>query len=373
MNKIFMKIILFYYVLTSPLREKRESRYKKFLIIDTLRIGDVVMSTPLFKAIKEKYPDSLLHVLVRAEITELLDGNPYIDKIIPYHGKEKTTLKLIKLLREEKYDVSINLCEGKLNALVYAASIPVRIGYSQRHKYRDKIFLTKIVQEPETFQGIPLLFLELLKPLGISKANSHPKLYLEPMDIERFKTLLQNGQRLKIVVHPGGRSITRRWPYYQDVIKEIIKHPDVLLIVTGHRSEAMLVENILSGIDAKNIINLVGKTTIREMATLCFIADLVLSNDTGVSHIARALGRPVITIFGPESHMLYGEFMENEKRISLEVPCRNDNIFFGLKFKDVRRCKKENCDSLICMKKITPDIVIDSIKNFLDRMATTYS
>ncbi|MBI4654803.1 MAG: glycosyltransferase family 9 protein [Nitrospirae bacterium] len=367
MNKIFMKIILLYYVLTSPLREKRESGYKKFLIIDTLRLGDVVMSTPVFKAIKKQYPDSLLHVLVRAEIADLLDREPYIDKIIPYHGKEKTGSDLIKLLQHGEYDISINLCEGKLNALIYAAGIPVRIGYSQRHKYRDRIFLTNIIQQPETFQGIPLLFLKLLEPLGISKANSRPELYPDPMGIEQFKTLLQNGQRLKIVVHPGARNATHRWPYYQAVIREIIKRFDAMVVVTGDRSEAMLADNILSGLDTRNIINLVGKTTIKEMAALCSIADLVLSNDTGVSHIACALGRPTITIFGPEPPMLCGELMKNEKRIFVEVPCRNDNIFFGLEFKDARRCKKENCDSLICMKKITPDMVLKKIQELLKK------
>lgn len=340
---------------------------KKFLVIDTLRLGDAVMSTPVFRAIKKHYPNSSLHVLARAEIVDLLDRDPHIDKIIPYNGKEKIGLELIKLLQQEKYDISINLCEGKLNALVYAARIPVRIGYSQKNKYRDRIFLTDIVECPETFQGIPLLFLSLLETIGISETDERPKLYAEPKITEHFRMLLRTGHRLKIVVHPGGRNETRRWPYYQDVIKKIIKRFDALIVVTGTINEVMLAGNILSGIDAKNIMNLAGKTSLKEVVALCSAVDLVISNDTGVSHIARALGRPTITLFGPESTMLYGDLMENEKRISAEVPCRNENIVFGLKFENLRRCQKETCENHACMKGITTQDVIKNIEKIISQ------
>lgn len=365
MNKVFIKVMLFYYVLTSPLRKKRESRYKNFLIIDTLRLGDVVMSTPVFKAIKEKYPDSKLSVLVRAKLTAILDGNPHIDEIIPYHGKDDNIL-LIKNLRKKCFDICINLCEGKLNNVVYASRIPVRIGYIQRHKYRDRFFLTDPIRWAGDFEGTMALFLRLLEPLGIFNANNNMELYLSRQDIDSVKQFLPN-DKIKIVIHPGSRGSTKRWPYYKELTNEIIKKLNAVVILTGDKTETSLVEKIADNFDSNAVLNLGGKISIKQLVALCSLANVVVGNDTSVLHIARALGVPNITIFGPEDPKLAGSLNDKSIQIFKDVPCKPDTVYFGISIKGVRRCKKEICESHMCMKDITPDMVLEKIQELLKK------
>lgn len=365
MNKISMKIILLYYVLISPFRKKRESRYKKFLIIDTLRLGDVIMSLPVFKAVKNKYPDSEISVMVRAGFAEILQDNPYVDKVIPYYGKSTSNLKFIKSLVKERYDVCINLCEGKLNGIVYASGIPGRIGYIQKHKYRDKFFLTDPVEWHGEFKGITAMFLRLLEPLGIFGADEKPEMYPQAEDIASAADLLPKAEGLKIIIHPGTRKLTKGWPYYRELIEEIIKQFDAVVIISGDSSEIPFINKMLDGLDNKKIINLAGKTTLKQLAAVCAIADIAIGNDSGVLHIARAVKTPTITIFGPEDYRLGGSAGKMDMRLFADVPCRTDSDYFGIAMADVKRCKKENCENHDCMKGIMPEDVIKNIGKIL--------
>ncbi|HAK89078.1 MAG TPA: hypothetical protein DHV16_10720 [Nitrospiraceae bacterium] len=367
MKKLANKAVLFFYIVLALFRKQRKNTAKKFLIVDTLRLGDVIMSLPVFKAIKNRYPDSEVSVTVRSSFAEILEDNPYVDKVIPYYGKSASNLKLIKSLVKERYDVCINLCEGKLNGIVYAACIPRRIGYLQRHKYRDGFFLTDPVEWNGEFKGITAMFLKLLEPIGISGADDKPEMHPQAEDIASVADLLPKAEGLKIIIHPGTRKSTKEWPYYRELIEGLIEQFDAFIIISGDSSEVSLINKILDGLDNKNILNLAGKTALKQLAAVCAVADIAIGNDSGVLHIARAVKTPTITIFGPEDFRLGGGADDKDIRLSADVPCRTDSDYFGIAMPDVGRCKKESCDDHECMKKITPDVIIKKVQKLLKR------
>ena len=366
MKKLANKAVLFFYIVLALFRRQRSGAPKKFLVIDTLRLGDVIMSTPILKAIKEKYPESRVSVLVRPTIGDILKGNPFIDEIMPYE-KEMDITRLIRGLRKKKFYICINLCEGKLNSTIYAAGIPVRIGYIQKHKYRDRFLLTHPLRWTGDFKGMPALFAKLLEPLGIVETNTELTLYPDAEDINFVRRLIPcSHKNLKIIIHPGGRNLTRRWPYYRELIPDINKKFDACIILTGDNNELQLVNNIIDGLDGINIVNLVGKTTLKQLVALCSIADIVIGNDTGILHLARAVKTPTITIFGPEDPKITGNTNTKDIQVFIDVPCKTDMTYFGITIPDVRRCKKEVCESHICMKDITPEMVFKEIQKVVE-------
>jgi len=367
MKKIANKAVLFFYIILALFRKQRNNAQKKILIIATLRLGDVIMSLPVFKAVKEKYPDSEVSVMARTGFTEILEGNPYVDNIMPYYGKNTSNLKFVKNLMKERYDACINLCEGKLNSAVYASGMPKRIGYLQKHRRRDRFFLTDPVEWYGEFKGITAMFLKLLEPIGIFGADDRPELYIRPEDAASAAELLPNVEGLKILIHPGTRKLTKGWPYYRELIEEIIRRFDAFIIISGDSSEVPFINRILDGLENKNILNLAGKTTLKQLAAICSIADIAIGNDSGVLHIARAVKIPTITIFGPEDYRLAGDADDRDMRLFADVPCRTGSDYFGIAMPDVKRCKKESCDSLICMKEITPDMVLKKIQELLKK------
>lgn len=369
MKKLLNKVVLFFYIIfyfLSSLFKKRDvSNPSKILIVDTLRLGDVVMSTPVFRAIKEKNPHLKLSVLVRDNVAEILDGNPYIDEVIHYYGREMDNIMLIETLREKNFNTCINLCEGKLNSIIYSSKIPRRIGYIQKHRYRDRFFLTDHVQLSGAFGGITEMFLNLLEPEGIFNASNALELYVKAEDINSIRLFIPDYGGLKILIHPGGRNITRRWPYYRELIDEIDKKFNALIILTGDNSEIGLINALMEGFDKKNIFSFAGKTTLKQMAALCLLSDVVIGNDTGILHIARAVKTPTITIFGPEDSKITGAQYSNERKIFIDVPCRTNSTYFRMTIYGVNRCKKETCDSHLCMESITPDMVVKELQDLL--------
>lgn len=366
MKKIVNKAVLFFYIILAIFRKQRNNSLKKILVVDTLRLGDVIMSLPVFKAIKKKYPASEVSVMVRADFKEILEGNPYVDKIIPYYGKNTSNLKFIKSLMKEQYDVCINLCEGKLNSFIYALGIPKRIGYLQRHKYRDRLFLTDPVEWQGEFKGITSMFLKLLEPMGIVGADEKPELHPQAKDIAHAANLLPKARGSTIVIHPGSRNPTRRWPYYKELIEEINKSFDATMIITGDIGEALYINKILEEIDTEKIVNLVGKTTLKQLIALLSVSDIVIGNDTGIMHIARAVKTPTITIFGPEDRKIAGVASDIDMQLFVDVPCRADSDYFGITMHGVSRCKKESCENHACMKGVTAHIVIEKVKELLN-------
>lgn len=325
----------------------------------------MIMSLPVFKVIKNKYPDSELSVIVRAGFTEIIEDNPYIDKVIPYYGKNTSNFKFIKSLANERYDACINLCEGKLNSLIYAAGIPIRIGYIQKHKYRDRFFLTIPIVWNGEFKGITAMFLKLLEPLNIFGADDKPELYVKAEDIADVVNLLPKTKCPKIIIHVGARKLTNRWPYYRELIEKIIKQFNASVIISGDSSEVAFTNKMLDSLDNRKVINLAGKTTLKQLSALCSIADIVIGNDTGVLHIARAVKTPIITIFGTDNPRLAGNADAYDIRLIADVDCRTDSGYFGIAIPDVKRCKKEICNDHKCMKIITAEVVIEKIEKIL--------
>ena len=281
---------------------------KRIIIVRMDRIGDVVLSSPAIKAVRDAYPDSRIAVLVRPYAKDVLDGNPYIDEVITYDrsGKEKGLLGKIKFiadLKNKKFDLAIILHpKNSSHILAYLAGIPKRLGYDKK----SGIFLTKRIPHTKQY-GLKHeidYVLGLLRYIGIEGSDKSLHMPVSRSSEERIKDLFgKNGISPNdpvIVIHPAASCPSRRW-----ALERFAKTSDVLaqmygariVIISGPGDDKMMGDKVAELMKSK-ALNLAGKTSISDLASILRRSRLLISNDSGPVHISCAVGTPVISIFG---------------------------------------------------------------------------
>jgi len=318
----------------------RLSENPKILVTRTDRIGDLVLTTPVFKVLREKFPQAWIAALVFQEHREIVKGNPYLDEIILYDkkGREKSgwgQIKFAGFLRRKKFDAVIH-CHGtnRMHLAAWLAGIPFRIGYARRapwalthvHPYNKK---EGKKQEAE------YLF-DLLAPLGISQpakietffpVTDRAKRSLEnliifhkikrdlphslskelkvngtgPGNLLRKENKSQyGGQGLPwIVLSPSASDATKMWPAerFAELASDLYaKHPCVFIAI-GKREDREIIARLKQH-SRVPVYDLSGRLTLGMLGALLRKAILLVSNDSGPVHIAVAVRTPVVSIFG---------------------------------------------------------------------------
>ena len=284
------------------------SESPRILITRTDRIGDLVLTTPLFKILREKFPKAHLAALVFLEHREVVEGNPYLDEVILYDkkGSERGLLgqwHFSRKLRSKKFDAVVHAHgTNRMHFAAWLAGIPHRIGYARRapwaltrvHPYNKK---NGLKQEAE-------YLLELLEPFGIT-----PPLPVEtffPVS-DRSKRSLENALSFHkvprdlpwIVLNPSASDATKRWPAerFAELITRIQKDSPAVFLAIGTSQDRKIVETLKKNTKAP-VYDLSGKLSLGMLGALLKKSALLVSNDSGPVHIASAVGTKVVSIFG---------------------------------------------------------------------------
>jgi heptosyltransferase-2 len=330
----------------------------RILIFEVNWRGDVLFSTPAIRAIRKRYPDSFIAVLVVGRCREILEQNPNIDEIIIYeeYQRHKSLLGKLKLIRElgrKKFDQVFIFHRSFTRALmVYLAGIPERIGYNTKKR---GFLLTKKIELPE--QGLHKVeyFLNMVQAAGISGERKFYEFYISEGEKAWARQTLSaqgiNDNDFLVVLNPGGNWKPKRWfpDRFAEVGDRLVKDYNARVIITGSLRDRALAEEIAGLMKAKPI-SFCGKTDLKKLGALLEKADLVISGDSGPMHIAVALGTRVIALFGPTSPAITGPYGRGEykviwKDVGCEVPCYNFS-----------------CNDYRCMKAITVEDVMQAIK-----------
>ena len=279
----------------------------RIIIVRMDRIGDVVLSSPAIKAVRDAYPGSRISVLVRPYAREAVESNPCIDEVITYDksGREKGLLgkiKFISSLRSKKFDLAIILHpKNSSHILVFLAGIPKRLGYNKK----SGIFLTKRILHTKQY-GLKHEIdyaLDLLRYIGIESTDKKLHFPVNRESEERIKSLFdKNGisqNDLIITIHPAASCRSRRW-----ALERFAKASDSLaemynariIIISGPGEDKLMGDKVASLMKSKPF-NLAGKTSVSDLASILRRSHLLISNDSGPVHISCAVGTPVISIF----------------------------------------------------------------------------
>ncbi len=334
---------------------------EKILIIQTAFLGDVILTTPLIKAVRKKYPQSQIFFLAIPQTKELLENNPYLDEIIVYDkkGKEKgflSFLKLIKTINSIRFDLTFVPHRSLRSALLtYFTRIPQRIGFN---KSSGSFLLTKKIRYIQNHSEIKRNLSLLLEEELFSEKEFLPELFPSEEDFKYVESLFENWGIQKndkmVGIAPGSIWETKRWlpERFGEVAKALIEKLGLKVVFIGGKEDELLCMEISRDMKSKPFIA-AGKLTPLQSAALISRCKVVLSNDTAPMHIAVAMRILVIAIFGstvPE----FGFAPTGEKDIIIqkEVYCRPCGIHGR------RRCPEKHFK---CMNEITSEEVFDVV------------
>lgn len=339
--------------------------FKRILIVRTDRIGDVLLSTPVIKVLRDEYPCAFIAVMVCAYAKDIVEGNPYLDEVIIYHkkGRHKSwyrSLKFAHNLKQKRFDLAIILHPtNRVHLITFFAGIPKRIGYNRKFGFllTDRIKHTKQLGERHELE----YNLDLLKHLGIHPTDKLPFMPIRP-ESERWveqlfeKEGINKSDRL-LAIHPGASCPSKTWPQerFSKVADRLVeKYGFKVLLIAGPRDivkASLVVKNM-----NQPVINLVGRTSVSQLASLLKRCRLFISNDSGPVHIASGVGTPVISIFGRNQRGLspnrWRPLGKKDRVLHKEVGCIE--------------CLAHNCiRSFVCLKAITVEDVLNAADSIL--------
>ena len=338
----------------------------KTLIIGPSWIGDMVMAQSLFKTIKKNNANARIDVLALAWTKPLLDRMPEVNKAITMpisHGVFGWNMRkeIGRELRAEHYDQAIVLPNSWKSALIpWFANIPIRTGWRGEMRYGllndirvlDKSALPMMVQRYVSLAYSP------------SQADSAPD-YPKPLMVantppERFKISLKPHQK-RLILCPGAEFGTaKQWPatHYAELADTLIQRGWQTLIL-GSEADKPIANEIIGNINPErtsSIFNLCGKTALSDAIDLLDTADLVVSNDSGLMHIAAALQKTLFAIYGPTSPSFTPPLSDNAHITKINVDC-------GPCFQ--RECPEKHHN---CMRNITSKQIINLAYNSLSSL-----
>ena len=330
----------------------------KILIDAPAWVGDAVMAQCLFIALKQQSPQVEIHVLASAGLRPVFERMPEIDRIWiapEQHGRLalRARFRLAKQLRHERFDKAIVLRNSLKSALIpFLARIPVRIGWLGEKRYG--LLNQWRVLNPDRYPRMIDRFVALgLGPTASLPAKlSYPQLLSTGAQIQQSLSSLglTPPNRPLLILCPGAEyGPAKRWPaaYFAQVANRKIKQGWSVWIL-GSAKEAGLAAAI-AATHPNECLDLTGKTRLDQAIDLLSLADCVVSNDSGLMHMAAARQRPLVVIYGSSSSDFTPPLSQHVVAVSRELSC---SPCFQ------RQCPLKHMD---CLTQLLPETVLAAI------------
>jgi len=335
---------------------------KRILVVNVNWLGDAILTTPVFKAIKEKFPVSYVAVLCPERVREVFENNPYIDEIIIFDEKKthKSIFKKIKFvfeLRKKRFETVFLIHRSFTKALIcFFAGIPERIGYL---RLKNISIVNKSVQPPSYDIHRQDYYFSLFEKSGITIKDRLPKVYTSEDKTQAHENLTMQAQdkhKYLVGVNPSANWLLKRWPreMFASLCDKLIKELNCAVFFIGAKNDAGTVSAVTLEMK-EGYHNLCGETNVKELTHLIEHMDLFISNDSGPAHLAASLGVPTLVFFGPTSSKMTspkGKIVKIlEKPHKCEIPCY-----------------KLDCIDNVCMKNISVDDAFFEAKLLLENV-----
>ena len=262
----------------------------KFLIIRFSSIGDIVLSTPVIRCLKKQVPDAEIHFLTRTAFKEVLSGNPYIDKL---HLLDDKLPDILFQLKKIRFDCIIDLHHNQRSWLVKRS---LKTPSKSFHKLNIEKWLMvnfKIDRLPQ--KHIVDRYLDTVSHLSVFNDGVGLDFFINPAALGIKSSLPKSHQSEFIAFVIGAKHATKRMPV--EKIIGICKQIDTPIVLLGGKEDADRAEKIVEAIGEK-VYSACGKTNLHESAALLKYSTQVITHDTGLMHIAAALGKKIISVWG---------------------------------------------------------------------------
>jgi ADP-heptose:LPS heptosyltransferase len=325
----------------------------KFLIIRFSSIGDIVLTTPVIRCLRKKYPEAEICFLTKKKFAGVVESNPYVSKVITL---DDDILDTIDVLKNEKFDAVIDL-HYNFRTLRIKQALKGVLFYSFNKLNTQKWIYTGLKINAMPRKHIVDRYMETVKSFGVVNDNAGLDFFIPEKDKVKDSDIPFSHSQGYIAIAIGAAHFTKKLPV--DKLKELcaeIEYPIILL--GGNEDYNNGVE--ISNIDPVKIYNACGKFSLNESADIVRRSNLVISHDTGLMHIAAAFKRMVFSVWG-NTVPSFGMY-----------PYQTEYKVFQVNKLWCRPCSKigyEKCPlgHFKCMNKIEIDKIIKSAKEFLQK------
>ena len=342
----------------------------KFFIELFHGLGDTVCALPMLKVLRDNYPDAYILIAVKgqAQADIIKSSNIAIDEIIFWNVYKDSILNNIKTvlkLRSYKFDYGINAFNTpikKAKLLLKAVGCKKYIGVQhQINKSFDDL------KDKYHFVEANLL---AIKPIcKLPEMKIYPKLYVNDESLKKMRKKFLKLNNIKpiigICIGNGDFSLKNRWirtgkvvtkgwgiENINELIKELLKNRYNVVLFGGNQEKELLRHINMELLNDKNLLNLVPATNINESIAAATLCNLVVGIDTGMQHIAAAVGTKTLSIFGPTSPQMCGAYADNVEFVEADVECK---YCYGTKM-------YVKCNDRKCLKDVDVNLVIYRIK-----------
>ena len=337
-----------------------DNQKQRILIVEVNWLGDVLFSTAAIRALRKKNQNAFIACLVHERCREVLDGNPYIDLIINldeegwnrgFFGK----LKLINQLKKLNFDTAYLFHRSFTRTLIcYLSGIKNLIGYYTKKRgflLTDKVIACDGLQHRSSY----FHYLVNRKARLNEKSDLVCDFFVSDLHLDLVKKLLIHSgvdlNRPSVTLHAAGNWSPKRWPKenFAKLADALFEKFGVNIVFSGAKKEKKLVKEIIDMMKNK-ALDLSGMINLKELGALFLKSTIVISADSGPLHIAVALKRPVVALYGPTSPEVTGplanyDVVVVQKDVGCKIPCY-----------------KVDCPDNRCMKEITPQEILQSIE-----------
>ena len=337
---------------------------KKILVVSVNWLGDVVFSTPVFRALKEAYPKVHLSVLAVPRVKEVLELCPGVDEVILYDEDGKVKGLLGKTgaglaLRGMKFDAVFILRRSLSRSFVaWIAGIPVRVGFASKSWSG---LLTHVADD----KGLDQIhrsdvYLRVIEAFDVKVRDRSSVLKVGRDVCERLAQKLRSkgltGDERIVVLNTGGNWDLKQWPpaRFAELAARLTRELGFTVVLPGSASDLTRVSSIAAASGVSPVV-LAGETDLKELAALFKRAHMVVSADSGPLHLANALGANVVALFGPTRPQITGPRGQGRiKILSRDAGCNRAPCYYL------------ECPDNRCMKALTVDDVFQTFKILRD-------
>jgi len=342
---------------------------QRILVVRLDRLGDVILSTPVLQALRQRYPHAFIAMMVRPACREAVEGNPHANEVLVYeHEKEGAhrglfgTIQFARRLRRYEFDTALVLHpSNRSHWIPWLAGIPARIGYDRKQGWLLTHRLPHRKQEGSKHEAVYTL--ELLQGLGVASEAPRPIVPLRPEAVRRVEVMLaeaavEPAQPL-VAIHPSASCVSKRWmpERFAQVADRLATEQGVRVCLVAGADDTQHAAQVEMAM-RQPALNFAGRLSVGELAALLRRCRLLISNDSGPVHVAAAVGTPVVDIFGRNqrglSPLRWGPLGEGHVILHKEVGCVT--------------CLAHNCDiGFLCLTSLSVDEVYGAASAVLSR------
>jgi lipopolysaccharide heptosyltransferase I len=338
----------------------------RLLIVRLGALGDIVHAIPVAAALRRAWPSAQIDWLVSARHREILDLVPVVDERIAVNDRGESSggaplLSTIGRLRRKRYDVAIDL-QGLLKSGLMARLSGARrvIGFNGKYARESfaRFFYTDVhdpggagIYAPSETRHVVDINLGLLAVLGLN--DRAPEFPIERRESAVARAMAQEAGGPYALLNPGAAWPNKRWPppRLAGLALALRERRGLRSVVIWGPGEMELAEEVVATAGGAAILS--PETTIADVVALARGARVMVSGDTGPTHLAAAVGTPLVGIYGPTRPERNGAWMKNDEHVSRAAICQCHHL---------RHCRAEN----MCLLDVEVDEVLASVERRLD-------